>query len=153
MILGIEDYAIYREAAKCGERTVYVKEELWIANEVQKTLKARYEYRGGKFHFTRTKKLEVFLGSSLFVFKLDMEISFEHFQQDGAAINRASVYILPEEVLAFKHALRRFPIPFPIAFRQFTEINQHIVEIVMESLEPPGNFAQRLAAALNAIEA
>ncbi|KYG59915.1 hypothetical protein [Planococcus maritimus] len=129
-----------------------MKEELWIADEVQKMLKARYEYREGKFHFTKTKKLEVFLGSSLFVFKLDMEVSFEHFQQDGAAINRASVYILPEEVLAFHHTLRRFPIPLPIAFRQHTQMNQHIVEVVMESLEPPGNFAQRLAAALKEFE-
>ena len=129
-----------------------MSEELLVAEEVQKMLKARYEYREGKFHFTKSKKLEVFLGPSMFVFKLDMEISFEHFQQDGAAINRARVYILPEEVLAFTHALRRFHIPLPIAFRQFTQMNRHIVEVVMESLEPPGNFARRLAAALKELE-
>ncbi|ANU18401.1 hypothetical protein BBI11_15745 [Planococcus maritimus] len=129
-----------------------MSEELLIADEVQRTLKARCEYREGKFHFTKTKKLEVFQGPSLFVFTLDMEISFEHFQQDGAAINWARVYILPEEVLAFTHTLRRFPISLPIAFRQHTQMNQHIVEIVLESLEPPGHFARRLDAALKLFE-
>ncbi|ALS75899.1 MULTISPECIES: hypothetical protein [Planococcus] len=129
-----------------------MNEELLIADEVQRTLKARCEYREGKFHFTKTKKLDIFLGSSLFVFKLDMEISFGHFQQDGAAVNKARVYILPEEMLAFEDTLRKFPIPLPIAFRQCIHMNQNLVEITMESLEPPRNFALRLAAALKEIE-
>lgn len=129
-----------------------MNEELLIADEVKRTLKAHCEYREGKFHFTKTKKLEIFLGSSFFVFKLDMEISFEHFQQDGAAVNKARVYILPEEILAFEETLRKFPIPLPIAFRQCIHMNQNLVEITMESLEPPRNFALRLAAALKKIE-
>ena len=129
-----------------------MNEELLIADEVKRTLMASCEYREGKFHFTKTKKLDIFLGSSLFVFKLDMEISFEHFQQDGAAVNKARVYILPEEILAFEDPLRKFPIPLPIAFRQCIHMNQNLVEITMESLEPPRNFALRLAAALKEIE-
>ncbi|MGM0896468.1 MAG: hypothetical protein ACQEV0_01135 [Bacillota bacterium] len=129
-----------------------MNEELLIADEVQRMLNARCDYREGKYHFTKTKKLEIFLGSSFFVFKLDMEISFEHFQQDGSAVNKAGVYMLPEEVLAFEDTLRRFPIPLPIAFRQCIHMNQHVIEVAIESLEPPRDFAQRLAAALKEIE-
>ncbi|WP_404335185.1 hypothetical protein [Planococcus rifietoensis] len=129
-----------------------MNEELLIADEVQRMLNARCEYREGKFHFTKTKKLDIYLGSSLFAFKLDMEISFGHFQQDGFAVNRAEVYLLPEEMLAFEDTLRKFPIPLPIAFRQCIHMNQNLVEIRMESLEPPRHFALRLAAALKEIE-
>ena len=129
-----------------------MNEELIIAEKVQKTLTARCEYRNGKYCFTKTKKLEIFLGPSLFIFKLDMDVSFEHFQQDGAAVNKATVYILPEEILAFEGSLRNFPIPLPIAFRQCVYMNQNVIEVAMESLEPPLNFALRLAAALKEIE-
>ena len=129
-----------------------MNEELRIAEEMQHVLRANYEYREGKFHFGKIKKLEVFLGSSRFVFKLYAEISFEHLQQDGSAINKAALYLLPEEVLAFAEAFRKFPVPFPVAFRQQLYLNPNIVELSIESLESPVVFAQRLSAALKAIE-
>lgn len=137
---------------KQGERTLQVNEELRIAEQIQHVLRADYEYREGKFYFDKIKKLEVFLGSSRFVFKLDAEISFEHLQQDGSAINKAALYLLPEEVLAFAEAFRKFPVPVPVAFRQRLYLNPNIVELSIESLEPPVVFAQRLSAALKAIE-
>ncbi|MFC4713470.1 hypothetical protein [Planococcus dechangensis] len=127
-----------------------MNEELRIAEEMQRVLNATFEFREGKFHFNKTKQLEIFLGTSRFLFKLDCEISFEHLQQDGAAINKATMYLLPEEVLAFVEALRKFP--FPIAFRQRFYLNPHIVELSIESLEPPKAFAQRLSAALSEID-
>ena len=115
-------------------------------------LNAEIELQAEKVLIKKQRTLEIFANNNLFTCTLDLDISFDHFQDNGSAFNQAEIFLLPEEFPAFTFALREHPIPFPTDYRQWTVTNPSIISVCLESREPPEHFAERLAAALHVIE-
>ena len=123
-----------------------------VAEKVGRLLNAKVEQHAEKYSFKKTRTLEIFADNSRFTCTLDLDISFERFQEDGSAFNQAEIFLLPEEFPAFTFALREHQIPFPTAYRQWQEANPQIISVCMESIEPPEHFAERLSAALQVLD-
>jgi hypothetical protein len=83
---------------------------------------------------------------------LDLRIAIRSFKENGTAFNKASVYLLPEELPTFVLALMQHPISFPTNFSQYQIVKNGVYCIQLESEESPEDFAERLSAALLAIE-
>lgn len=122
------------------------------AEKAGQLLNAEIEQLGGKVCFKRQRRLEIKTESKCFICTLDLDISFEHFQEDGFAFNQAEIFLLPEEVPVFTHALSEHLIPFPTEYRQWTILNPNIASVYLEATEPPADFASRLSAALQVLE-
>lgn len=120
--------------------------------KVAQLLDAEIEQEPGLVIVKKKRMLEIVADSQRFFCVLDHDISFEENFKDGAARNKAEVFLLPEEYPAFFLALSEYPIPIPPDFRQWQNVNPHIISVCLESVEPPEHFAERLAAALNVLE-
>jgi hypothetical protein len=115
-------------------------------------LKGSIEEQAGKFYVVKKRIIEILVENHAFTCMLDHEISFESVSKDGCALNKAEIFLLPEEYPAFFSALSGHAIPFPVQYRQWQRLNPHIISVCMESVEPPEDFAKRLSAALQIIE-
>lgn len=122
------------------------------AKKAGQLLGAEIEQQAGKVLLKKQRTLEIFAENNRFPCTLEHDISFDHFQDNGSAFNKAEIFLLPEEFPAFSFALNEHPIPFPTDYRQWTVTNPNIVSVCLESIEPPEYFAERLAAALEVID-
>ena len=122
------------------------------AKKAGQLLGAEIEQQAGKVLLKKQRTLDIFAENNRFTCTLELDISFNHFQDNGSAFNKAEIFLLPEEFPAFTFALSEHPIPFPTDYRQWTVTNPNIVSVCMESMEPPEHFAERLAAALQVID-
>ncbi|EIM05085.1 hypothetical protein A1A1_18012 [Planococcus antarcticus DSM 14505] len=122
------------------------------AEKAGQLLNAEIEQLGGKVCFKKQRRLEIQTDSKCFICTLDLDLSFEHFQEDGFAFNQAEIFLLPEEVPAFTCVLSEHLIPFPTEYRQWTILNPNIASVCMEATEPPAHFAERLSVALQAFD-
>jgi hypothetical protein len=83
---------------------------------------------------------------------MDVNTVIESLKETGIALNKARVFLLPEELPCFALALRQHAIPFPTNFSQSQTCLNGVYCFHLETQEPPEDFAERLAAALTAIE-
>lgn len=123
-----------------------------VAEKAGQLLNAEIEQQSGKIYFKKQRRLEIQTDSNRFICTLNLDISFEHFQEDGFAFNQAEMLLLPEEVSVFTCALSEHSIPFPTEYRQWTISNPNIACVCMEATEPPAHFTERLSAALQVLE-
>ncbi|MBX0314125.1 DUF1259 domain-containing protein [Planococcus glaciei] len=119
---------------------------------VAQILKGNIEEQAGKFYIVKKRIIEISVENHAFTCMLEHDISFEGVLKDGYALNKAEIFLLPEEYPAFFSALSGHTIPFPVQYRQWQRVNPHIISVCMESIEPPEDFAKRLATALQIIE-
>ena len=119
-----------------------------LAEKVGHLLEADAEIEMDRWLIRKKRTLEIQSGENCFVCKLDMEISFAQLQEDGTAVNKAEVYLLPEEFTHFLKILRSHPIPLPTDYSQWLDEDPNLICVYMESKEPPEHFAERLATAL-----
>lgn len=119
-----------------------------LAEKVGHLLEADAEIELDRFLIRKVRTLQIQSGQNSFVCKLDMEISFEQLMEDGTAVNKAEVYLLPEEFTRFLEILRSHPIPLPADYSQWLDEDPNLICVYMESKEPPEHFAERLAAVL-----
>ncbi|TWT25955.1 hypothetical protein [Planomicrobium sp. CPCC 101110] len=82
---------------------------------------------------------------------MNFSVEVGPFDENGIAVNKASVFLLPEELPHFTSALWRHPISFPTNFSQSQTVEQHLYCLHLESKEPPEDFVERLAGALQII--
>lgn len=122
------------------------------AEKAGQLLNAEIELQAGKICFKKQRRLEIQTDSNCFICTLDLDISFERFQDDGFAFNQAEIFLLPGEVSAFAFALSEHPIPFPTEYHQWTTLNPHIASVCLESMESPTDFAERLSFALKVLD-
>ena len=122
------------------------------AKKTGQLLGAEIEQQGEKVLIKKQRTIDIFAENNRFTCTLDLDISFDHFQDNGSALNKAEIFLLPEEFPAFTFALTEHPIPFPAEYRQWAISNPNIVSVCLESTEPPEHFAERLAAALQVID-
>lgn len=123
-----------------------------VHEKVAHILEASIEENTGKFHVVKKRIIEISVEKHTFTCMLEHDISFEGVLKDGCALNKAEIFLLPEEYPTFFSALSRHTIPFPVQYRQWQRVNPHIISVCMESIEPPEDFAKRLATALQIIE-
>lgn len=119
------------------------------ADSVARLLDADIEYQAGQIVIKKKRTLQIFSDNRCFTCRFDHDISFEKFQQNGTALNKAQIFLLPEEYPAFFCALSEHRIPFPPHYRQWQRVNPHIISVCIESLERPEHFAERLASAVS----
>ena len=122
------------------------------AKKAGQRLDAEIEQQGEKVLLKKQRTLEILAENNRFTCTLELDISFDQFQDNGSAFNKAEIFLLPEEFPAFTFALSEHPIPFPSDYRQWTISNPNIISVCLESKEPPEHFAERLAAALQVID-
>ncbi|TWT13255.1 hypothetical protein [Planomicrobium sp. CPCC 101079] len=123
-----------------------------VAEKVGMLMKAECELLGSECLVKKQRSLTIPASSTYFQRTLDFDISFAKLKEDGCALNRAVIYLLPEELAAFAFTLIEYPLPLPSHYQQRVEAGPNIVCFYMESKEPPEDFAQRLSAALETIE-
>ncbi|WP_233569691.1 hypothetical protein [Planomicrobium sp. Y74] len=122
------------------------------AEKVGLLLNAEIEIEPGKCIVKKKRTIDIHADNLFFPCILDMDISFEDFRNNGFAVNRAEIFLLPEELPAFTIALNENQIPFPTDYQQWQVTNPNIVSIWIKSIEPPEHFAERLSIALRVIE-
>lgn len=83
---------------------------------------------------------------------LDLSVSFSEFTDNGAALNEAEVFLLPEELPIFTLSLLQHPILFPINYSQQVSMERGMYCVRIISKESPEHFAERLSDALRALE-
>ena len=128
-------------------------EQMEVAVEkVGLLLNAEIELDAEKCIVKRERSLEIQANNVCFDCTLELDISFEQFRDDGSAFNQAEILLLPEELSAFTFALSEHRIPFPTEYRQWQVANPNIINVCIESMEPPEHFAERLSAALDVLE-
>lgn len=123
------------------------------AEKVKSYLDAEVEITAGQTVVKKSREMKIFREQQCFTCIIEHDISFEKVNADGTALNRAEIFLLPEEYPSFLFAWNDFHISLPTDYRQWQQVNPHIVSVCMESVEAPEDFAARLAAAFNALEA
>jgi len=123
-----------------------------VAENVGMLLKSEVELQPKGCIVKKKRILEIQANTAFFSCTLDFDISFDRFREDGIAHNKAEIYLLPEEFPCFLSTFNAYRIPLPTDFHQRLISNPNIVCVHLESKERPEYFAERLAAALEALE-
>lgn len=122
------------------------------ANEVAALLDAEVEITGETCLVKKKRNLNIHANQIDFSCILELDISFKKLKNNGHALNRAEILLLPEELPAFTDAWSSFATPLPVNFKQRCETNPNIVCLHLECIEHPEDFAARLSASLKALE-
>lgn len=83
---------------------------------------------------------------------LDLSVSFTGLTDNGEAVNKAEVFLLPEELPVFTLSLLQHPILLPTNYSQQVSMERGMYCMRIIAEESPENFAQRLSDTLQALE-
>lgn len=122
-----------------------------VSGILEKTLNAHVEVIGNLYMVKKQRHLAIRSGNSTLSFKMECEITFQDIYQQGKMLNKAEILLLPEELPIFSSALISHCTSFPSNYSQHLVMEPNVYCLHMESRELPGQFAERLAAALKAI--
>ena len=122
-----------------------------VAEKVSLLLKTDFELTAGECLVKKKRMIEIYAGKNRFHCMLDLDISFNAFEQNGFASNKAEIYLLPEELPAFTFTLKEYIIPLPLNTEQRLTANPNIICFQIVCKEPPEHFAERLSAAFQVI--
>ena len=120
--------------------------------KVKAYLDAEVETIAGQTFVKKSREMKIFREQQCFTCIIEHDISFGKVNADGTALNRAEIFLLPEEYPSFLFAWKSFRIPLPTDYRQWQQVNPHIVSMCVESVEAPEDFAARLSAAFSSLE-
>ena len=123
-----------------------------VAEILEKTLEAPVEDLGNLYIVTKQRDLAIKSGECTMLFKINNEITFQDLHQQGKMLNKAEILLLPEELPVFSSALINQGASLPSNYAQRLVMELDVYSLYMESRELPKQFAERLAAALKAIE-
>lgn len=119
------------------------------AEKVSEILDAEMELHEGFWQVLKKRTIKAQKSFDMCVsWSLDLSVSFKPSRHHQLAINKAEVFLLPEELALFTGALIQHPILLPSSYSQrlSTERGMHCIRLT--SKEPPENFAKRLSEAL-----
>ncbi|MBT2570839.1 DUF1259 domain-containing protein [Planococcus sp. ISL-110] len=119
---------------------------------LEKALDAEVEVTSNLFLVKKIRNLIVKSDNSKFSFKVGCDITFQAMQQSGKTINNAEILLLPSELPVFLSALINHASPLPNNYSQRLVMEPDVYCLYLESRELPEIFAERLAAALKAID-
>ncbi len=100
----------------------------------------------------KSRTITIHLSKRSFDCTLEHDISFKNLKPDGTALNEADIFLLPEELSTFMDILQHHPIALPTEFGQSVDTNPNVICLSLTAEEPPEHFAERLAAALRALD-
>ncbi|WP_211654876.1 hypothetical protein [Planococcus alpniumensis] len=120
--------------------------------QVKSYLDAEVEITAGQTFVKKSREMKIYREQQCFTCIIEHDISFGKVNADGTALNRAEIFLLPEEYPSFLFAWKNFRIPLPTDYRQWQQVNPHIVSMCMESVEAPEDFAARLSAAFSTLK-
>ncbi|WP_033541218.1 hypothetical protein [Planococcus sp. CAU13] len=123
-----------------------------IADEVASLMNTDTEIAGETCFVKKKRNLNIYANQNYFSCVLDLDISFRKLKNNGEALNKAEILLLPEELPAFTMAWSSFASPLPVNFKQRCEANPNIVCLHLETMECPKIFSARLSAALEALK-
>ncbi|WP_422124574.1 DUF1259 domain-containing protein [Planococcus sp. X10-3] len=123
-----------------------------MANEVAALLDAEIELTQNGCLLKKKRRLTIHTDQKDFSCILELDISFRNFKNNGIAVNKAEILLLPEELSPFTAAWASYALPLPVNFKQRCETNPNIVCLHLETTESPRDFAERLSASLHALE-
>lgn len=123
-----------------------------LAEQVGTLMNAEVELQAGECLIKRKRTINISSHSKNFICTLDHDISFKNLKDNGKAMNRAEIFLLPSELASFMNALHWHPISLPTNYQQRMDVNPDIICVYLASEEAPEDFAARLSAAFNAIE-
>ncbi|PSL40956.1 hypothetical protein B0H99_10388 [Planomicrobium soli] len=119
-----------------------------LAEKISLLLDAEIEVSDSSWHY---RKQRIVKNRKNVICIMDLSVEVGAFEENGNAINQASVSLLTEELPGFTLALREHPIPFPTHFSQSQKTDSHLCCLLLETKEPPEDFAERLAGAFDKI--
>ena len=123
-----------------------------MSRNLEKALDSRVEVIGNLYLVNKQRDLAIHSGDSSFSFKVGYEITFQDIHQQGMMLNKAEILLLPEELPIFSLALISHGASLPSNYSQHLIMEPNVYCLYMESCELPERFAERLAAALKAID-
>ncbi|WP_203340277.1 DUF1259 domain-containing protein [Planococcus beijingensis] len=123
-----------------------------LAEQVGMLMNSEVELQAGECLIKRKRTINISSHSKNFSCTLDHDISFKNLKDNGKAMNRAEIFLLPSELASFMNALHWHPIPLPTNYQQRMDVNPDIICVYLASEEAPEDFAGRLSAAFNAVE-
>src|SRR5690606_6077943 len=100
-----------------------------LAEEVGALMKTEVEVTGETCLVKKKRKLNIHAERLHFSCILELDISFKNVKDNGRALNKAEILLLPEELPAFIAAWSSFHIPLPVNFKQRCETNPNIVSL------------------------
>lgn len=122
-----------------------------ISEILEKALDAPVEVLGDFYVVTKHRELAIQSADAALSFQMDYEITFQNIHQQGEMLNKAELLLLPEELPIFLSALISQGASLPSNYSQRLVMEQNVYSLFIESRELPKRFAERLAAALKAI--
>lgn len=123
-----------------------------VAERVGVILAADSRLEAGKCIIQKKRTITLYTADSHYTHTLDFAISFKNFQADGTALNKAQIYLLPEEFPYFVDTLRKYPCPLPPHHKLRVRQGWNMICFTVKTKEAPDHFAQRLSAALKVVE-
>ncbi|MDQ0427355.1 hypothetical protein QOZ98_000180 [Planomicrobium stackebrandtii] len=119
---------------------------------LEKALEAEVKATGNLLLVKKLRKLTIQTDETKFMFKMDCDITFQAMQQPGLMINKAEILLLPSELPVFLSTLLNHPQALPTNYMQRLVMDPNVYCLYLETRELPGAFANRIAAALKAVD-
>lgn len=123
-----------------------------VIQHISDLLKMEQEPSGEKIIFSRTRTIKIGEGDLIRSSQFNWMISFENYQSNGLARNHAELYLTAKECEVFLPVLIQDDYPLPSDYHQWQEEKAGVIYLQLKSIEPPEDFAARVAAALQEIE-
>lgn len=122
-----------------------------LCNQYANILKGKGKFHEGVCSVEMKRDFKVLVQGRLTSSVVPAGFSFEALDKDGNALNLAEIAILEEEVPAFIHAVSQQGIIVSALHNHWIFTQPHLLYIHLQSVEPPLNFAQKLAYSLHTL--
>ena len=123
-----------------------------LAEKISLLMDAEVEVSSQKWQLQKTRSVGTHnLSEGRGNVSLNLSVSFSSFNSDGPSVNRAKIFLLPEELPIFTSAMMQHRILFPISFSQQLSSERGLYCIRLKSVEAPEDFAIRLSDSLRAL--
>ncbi|WP_039862739.1 hypothetical protein [Planococcus donghaensis] len=120
---------------------------------ISSLLGGELEFYDDVWHLEKRREVKVQTSSELFVhWSLDLSVTYEMTSAYDKAINRAEVFLLPEELPVFINELIKHPLYFPSSYSQQMSTERGMFCLRITSHESPEHFAIRLSDSLRTLE-
>ncbi|RNF39824.1 hypothetical protein [Planococcus salinus] len=123
-----------------------------VAERVGGVLMAKPVLKAGKCIVQKKRAITINASGTRYTYSLAFDITFKNYKADGTALNKAEIYLLPEEFPFFSYTLKNYELPLPPHHKLRISSDQHVVCFTVKTIEAPENFARRLSAALKIVE-
>ncbi|WP_070120465.1 DUF1259 domain-containing protein [Bacillus marinisedimentorum] len=98
------------------------------------------------------RNLDVKIMGKPFKSEIKGEIHFESLDEDGKSLNAAEMAVLEEEVPAYVAALSKYDLMVSAVHNHWLHAEPNLLYVHCQSVEPPLDFAEKLAEAIKVLK-